>query len=74
MEREYEPLPIFVIRNIYTGGYIHKSLFRIMTFSTRSEAKRYIRDRGLNEDIFEVVAVWWQKKNAINTAVKHTLC
>ncbi len=44
----------FVIRNGITGTYIHKSLFRIMEFRTHFEALTFIRQRGLNRNVYFV--------------------
>lgn len=45
----------YVIRNNYSGAYVHKTLFRIMVFRTKYDALRYMCTHGLNEDYYEVV-------------------
>lgn len=45
---------IFVIRNGSNGAYIHKSLFKIKTFQTRYSALKYMRQNGLNENIYKI--------------------
>ena len=42
------------IRNGITGAYIHITLFRILEFTDRLEAYRYIKDHGLNTDIYYI--------------------
>ncbi|MBQ8123633.1 MAG: hypothetical protein IJ170_10065 [Ruminococcus sp.] len=47
----------FVIRNDQTGAYIHKSLFRIRTFSSYYAAAKFMRRNGLREEIYRVEAI-----------------
>jgi len=47
----------FVIRNDQTGAYIHKSLFRIRSFSSFGAALKYMRRNGLREEIYRVEAI-----------------
>lgn len=51
------PEKTYVIRNNYSGAYVHKTLFRIRAFWTRSAALWYMRRNGLNEDYYEVVRI-----------------
>ena len=44
----------YVIRNGITGAYIHKSLLKILDFNICSEAQTYIKQKGLNTDIYFV--------------------
>lgn len=47
----------YVIRNNYSGAYVHKTLFRIRVFPTKHDALRYMRRNRLNEDFYEVVMI-----------------
>lgn len=47
----------YVIRNNYSGAYVHKTLFRIRAFRTKYDALRYMRTHGVNERYYEVVEV-----------------
>ena len=47
----------YVIRNNYSGAYVHKTLFCIRAFTTKYHALRYMRRNGLNENYFEAVRV-----------------
>ena len=47
----------YVIRNNYSGAYVHKTLFRIMVFRKRNAAIWYMRRNGLKEQFYEVVEV-----------------
>jgi len=51
------PRARFRIRNSITGAYIHLTLFRILEFSTRTEAVCYMNRCGLNRDIYYTEAV-----------------
>jgi hypothetical protein len=51
------PRARFRIRNGITGGYIHLTLFRILEFSTRTEAVCYMNRYNLNRDIYYTEAV-----------------
>lgn len=44
----------FRIRNGITGAYIHISMFRVLEFTDRLEAYRYIKSHGLNPGIYYV--------------------
>lgn len=44
----------FRIRNGITGTYIHLTLFRIMEFSSRNDAVRYMKRRKLNRNVYYV--------------------
>lgn len=44
----------FRIRNNVTGAYIHLTLFRIMEFSSRSDAIKYMNRRELNRNVYYV--------------------
>lgn len=59
MQRElsYPEGTRFVIRNDQSGAYIHKSLFRIRSFSSFDAALRYMRRSGLREEIYRVEAI-----------------
>lgn len=47
----------YVIRNNYSGTYIHKTLFKIIAFQTKTDALRYMRTHRLNERYYKVVEV-----------------
>ncbi len=47
----------YVIRNNYSGAFIHKSLFRIRAFRTESDAFQYMRIHGLNARFYEVITI-----------------
>lgn len=51
------PEKCYVIRNSYSGAYVHKTLFRIMTFRTRNAAVWFMRRNGLKDQFYEVVEV-----------------
>lgn len=44
----------YVIRNGITGAYIHKSSLKILDFNTYSKAQTYIRQKGLNTNVYFV--------------------
>lgn len=47
----------YIIRNNYSGTYVHKTLLKIKAFMTKHDALLYIRTHGLNEKYYEVVEV-----------------
>lgn len=49
--------PRYVIRNNYSGTYIHKTLFQIRAFKTKTDALWYMRTHRLNERYYKVVEV-----------------
>ena len=58
MKMKLDPLRArFRIRNSITGAYIHLTLFRILEFSTRTEAICYMKHCNLNRDIYYTEAV-----------------
>lgn len=42
------------IRNNITGAYIHVTMFRVLEFTDRLEAYRYIKSHNLNPGIYYV--------------------
>lgn len=48
----------YVIRNNYSGAYIHKTLFRILSFMTRDAAFWYMRRNGLKDQYYKVVEIY----------------
>ena len=49
--------PRYIIRNNYSGTYVHKTLFKIKAFMTKHDALLYMRTHGLNEKYYEVAEV-----------------
>lgn len=47
----------YVIRNNYSGAYVHKTLLCIRAFRSRYHAIRFMRANGLNENYYEAVRV-----------------
>lgn len=47
-------VPRYRIRNNLTGAYIHDTTIQPMTFLDRAEAWRYIKQHGLNQEIYFV--------------------
>lgn len=47
----------YVIRNNYSGAYVHKTLFCIRIFPTRFAAIQFMRSNGLNERYYKAVRV-----------------
>lgn len=56
---------LYVIRNNYSGTYVHRTLFRIRAFRSKYHALRFMRNNGLNEKYYEVleklVKSWYNK-------------
>lgn len=50
-------VPRYRIRNNLTGAYIHDTPTQPMTFLDRAEAWRYIKQHGLNPEIYFVEVV-----------------
>lgn len=48
---------VYVIRNNYSGAYVHKTLFCIRAFRSRYHVVRFMRANGLNEKYYEAVRV-----------------
>lgn len=48
---------VYVIRNNYSGAYVHKTLFCIRAFRSRYHVVRFMRTNGLNEKYYEAVRV-----------------
>lgn len=49
--------PRYIIRNNYSGAYVHKTLLKIKAFMTKDDALLYMRTHGLNEKYYEAVEV-----------------
>lgn len=47
----------YIIRNNYSGAYVHKTLFKIKAFMSKHDALLYMRTHGLNEKYYEAVEV-----------------
>lgn len=47
----------FLIKNNYTGAYVYENLFEIKRFCTMFQAEIFVRDRGLNTEIYAIEAV-----------------
>lgn len=48
----------FRIRNGVSGTNVYRTLFRVLEFSSRSEARAYIKRRALNTRIYYVEAIY----------------
>lgn len=47
----------YVIRNNYSGAYIHKTLFRIRVFHSKKGTLWFMRRNGLSEMYYEVETI-----------------
>lgn len=45
---------IYRIKNTITGQYLHESLYKVLEFDNVYGAYKYLKQRGLNEQIFIV--------------------
>lgn len=48
---------IYAIRNISTGAFIHKNLFKIKIFRTKENALRFMRKNGINESVYGIEVI-----------------